>query len=61
MLRWGKFLQMCIDFTIVAFAVFMMVRAMNTLKKKPPPAAPPGPTKDQELLTEIRDLLAKRA
>lgn len=60
-LRWGKFLQMCLDFTIVAFAVFMMVRAMNKLKKPPPPVAPPGPTKDQELLTEIRDLLAKRA
>ena len=59
MLRWGKFVQMCIDFTIMAFAVFMMVRAMNRLKK--PVAAPPpaGPTKDQELLTEIRDLLKK--
>jgi large conductance mechanosensitive channel len=60
MLRYGKFLQMCLDFTIVAFAVFMMVRAMNKLKKAPPPPAPPGPTKDQELLTEIRDLLAKK-
>ncbi len=59
MLRWGKFVQMCIDFTIMAFAVFMMVRAMNRLKK--PVAAPPpaGPTKDQELLMEIRDLLKK--
>ena len=60
MLRYGKFLQMCLDFTIVAFAMFMMVRAMNKLKKAPPPAAPPGPTKDQELLIEIRDLLAKQ-
>lgn len=63
MLRWGKFFQMVIDFTIMAFAVFMMVRAMNKLKKAPPPApaAPPPPTKDQELLEEIRDLLKKRA
>jgi large conductance mechanosensitive channel len=63
MLRWGKFFQMLIDFTIMAFAVFMMVRAMNKLKKAPPPepAAPPAPTKDQELLEEIRDLLKKRA
>ena len=36
MLRWGKFFQMLIDFTIMAFAVFMMVRAMNKLKKAPP-------------------------
>lgn len=63
MLRWGKFFQMVIDFTIMAFAVFMMVRAMNKLKKAPPPApaAPPPPTKDQELLEEIRDLLKKRS
>lgn len=60
MLRWGKFTQMIIDFTIMAFAVFMMVRAMNKLKKAPPPAVDPGPTKDQLLLTEIRDLLKKR-
>ncbi|MBL8943118.1 MAG: large-conductance mechanosensitive channel protein MscL, partial [Myxococcales bacterium] len=54
MLRWGKFFQMLIDFTIMAFAVFMMVRAMNKLKKAPPPepAAPPAPTKDQVLLEE---------
>ncbi|MBX7079437.1 MAG: large-conductance mechanosensitive channel protein MscL [Nannocystaceae bacterium] len=59
MLKWGKFLQMCIDFTIMAFAVFMMVRAMNRLKKPAPAPPPAGPTKDQELLTEIRDLLKK--
>jgi large conductance mechanosensitive channel len=60
MLRWGKFLQMCLDFTIMAFAIFMMVKAMNRLKTEPPPAPPAGPTKDQELLTEIRDLLAAK-
>jgi large conductance mechanosensitive channel len=59
-LRYGKFTQMLIDFTIMAFAVFMMVRAMNKLKKPAPAPAPAGPTKDQELLSEIRDLLKKR-
>lgn len=62
MLRYGRFIQIVIDFTIVAFAVFMMVRTMNRLKKEPPPAPaePPPPTREQELLAEIRDLLAKR-
>ncbi len=63
MLRYGKFLQIVLDFTIMAFAVFMMVRAMNKLKKAPPEAvqADPPATKDQLLLSEIRDLLASRA
>lgn len=59
-LRYGRFLQMVVDFTIMAFAVFMMVKAMNRLKKpepEPAPPADPAPTKDQALLTEIRDLL----
>jgi len=49
-----------IDFIIIAFAIFMVVKAMNAAKKKEeaaPPPAPPKPTKDQELLTEIRDSL----
>lgn len=63
MLRYGKFLQMVLDFTIMAFAVFMMVRAMNRLKQAPPPSIPVDPpaTKDQLLLTEIRDLLVAQA
>jgi large conductance mechanosensitive channel len=65
MLRYGKFIQVVIDFTIIAFAVFMMVRAMNRLQRKEPPPAPapaepPPPTREQELLAEIRDLLARR-
>jgi large conductance mechanosensitive channel len=62
MLRYGKFIQTLLDFTIVAFAVFMMVRAMNRLQRQPPPvpAEPPPPTKEEQLLTEIRDLLAKQ-
>ena len=60
-LNYGNFLQAVFDFLIVAFAVFMMIKAMNAAKKKPEvtPAAPPPPTKEEILLTEIRDLLKK--
>ncbi len=59
---YGKFIQTVIDFLIVAFAIFMVVKGMNSLKKKKEeaPAAPPAPTKDQVLLAEIRDALTKR-
>jgi large conductance mechanosensitive channel len=60
-LRIGNFLQVLVDFTIIAFSIFMIVKAVSRMNRKkevvPPP--PPGPTKDQELLTEIRDLLKK--
>ena len=60
-IKYGAFLQSVVDFVIVAFAIFMVVKAINTVKKKKEeaPAAPPAPTKDQELLMEIRDLLKK--
>lgn len=60
-LNYGSFIQTAIDFIIIAFAIFMMIKAMNRLSKKEEekPAAPPKPTPDQELLTEIRDLLKK--
>jgi len=60
-LNYGNFLQVIFDFMIVAFAVFMVIKAMNTAKKRQEaaPVAPPAPTKDQQLLTEIRDLLKK--
>jgi large conductance mechanosensitive channel len=47
------------DFTIIALAIFMMIKALNKLKRQepPPPAAPPEPTKEETLLTEIRDIL----
>lgn len=61
--NYGSFLQACFDFLIVAFAVFMMIKAMNAAKKKeeaaPPPPAPPAPTREELLLSEIRDLLKK--
>jgi large conductance mechanosensitive channel len=61
-LNYGNFLQVIFDFLIVAFAVFMVIKAMNAAKRKQEaaiPATPPAPTKDQVLLTEIRDLLKK--
>lgn len=59
--NYGNFMQVVIDFLIVAWAIFMIVKAMNAAKKKEEasPAAPPAPTKDQVLLSEIRDLLKK--
>jgi large conductance mechanosensitive channel len=60
-LGYGKFVQTVVDFTIVAFAIFLLVKAMNTLKKKEAaaPAAPPAPSQEV-LLGEIRDLLKNR-
>ncbi len=58
--RYGSFIQTCFDFLILAFCVFIMVKAISLLRKDPAPDAPPAPTKDQELLTEIRDLLKKK-
>lgn len=61
-IRYGVFLQTLIDFVIVAFAVFMVVRLINRLRKKEAvaPATPAAPTAQEQLLTEIRDLLKQR-
>ena len=61
-LNYGNFIQTSVDFLIVAFAVFLMVKAINRMKRKEEaaPATPPAPTRDQVLLTEIRDLLKAR-
>lgn len=58
---WGAFVQTIIDFLIVAFCIFVAVKFINKLKREKPaePEAPAGPT-TEELLTEIRDLLAKK-
>lgn len=60
-IAYGKFIQTVIDFLIIAFAIFMGLKAINTLKRaeEEAPAAAPAPTLDQALLTEIRDLLKK--
>lgn len=61
MLTYGNFIQNVVDFLIIALSIFWMIRVFSKFsrKKEEKPAAPPAPTKDQELLTEIRDLLKK--
>jgi large conductance mechanosensitive channel len=60
-LAWGSFVTLTLNFLIVAFVLFLVIRAMNHFKRKDAaaPAAPPKPTREEELLTEIRDLLKK--
>ncbi len=58
-LNYGIFINNIINFLIIAFAVFLVVKGINRMKRPAPPPPPPGPTKDQQLLTEIRDLLKK--
>ncbi len=63
LLKYGMFLQSIFDFVIIAFVLFMAIRAINKLKKPPveaAPAVPPPPPKSEVLLEEIRNLLAKR-
>ena len=62
-ISYGAFIQTLIDFTIIAFAVFLLIRGINSLKKKEAeaPAAPPAPSAEEVLLKEIRDLLKSRS
>jgi large conductance mechanosensitive channel len=61
-LNYGNFIQTFIDFLIIGFAIFIMIKAMNRMKRKEEekPAAPPAPSKEEILLSEIRDLLKKQ-
>ncbi len=60
-INYGMFIQTLVDFLIIAFAIFMVVKAMNSAKKKEveAPAAPAAPSTEEVLLGEIRDLLKK--
>lgn len=60
-LKYGAFIQTVVDFLIIAFAIFMMVKWMNRMKKQEAaaPAEPPKPSNEEVLLTQIRDLLRK--
>ena len=62
-LNYGSFIQTCIYFLIIAFAIFLLVKGINSLKRKEAeaPPAPPAPSAEEVLLTEIRDLLKNRA
>jgi large conductance mechanosensitive channel len=61
-INYGNFINVTIEFLIIAFSIFLVVKAINSLKKpvEAPAAAEPEPTKEELLLTEIRDLLAKK-
>ena len=60
-INYGHFFQVTLDFVIVAFVIFMVIKGMNSMKKKEEeaPSAPPAPSKEEVLLTDIRDLLKK--
>lgn len=60
-MNYGMFIQNIINFIIIAFAIFMIIKGINSLRKKEAekPADPPAPTTQEQLLTEIRDLLKK--
>ena len=61
-LNYGKFIQAIVDFVIIAFSIFLMIKGINSFKKKQEeaPAPPAEPTKEELLLTEIRDLLKQK-
>lgn len=59
-IQYGKFIQTCVDFIIIAWAIFLAVKVMNQLKRKEEAAAPAAPPRQEQLLEEIRDLLKKR-
>ena len=56
-LAWGNFLTIVLNFLIIAWVLFMCIKGINRLKTEEPPKAPPGPSPEVQLLTEIRDLL----
>lgn len=61
-LNYGMFIQTVVDFVIIAFAIFLAIKAINTLKRQEAdaPSEPPAPTQEEMLLTEIRDLLKEQ-
>ncbi len=59
-ITYGAFINTIIDFIIVAFAIFLVIRAINRFQKKQEAVAPPAPSKEEILLTEIRDILKAR-
>lgn len=62
LLKYGIFINTIIDFIIIAFAIFIVVKGINSMRKKEEekPAAPPAPSKEEVLLAEIRDELRKK-
>lgn len=60
-IAYGSFITLLINFLIIAWVLFMVVKAMNRMKRSEPAAPPPAPPREEVLLEEIRDLLAKKA
>ncbi|HXY76182.1 MAG TPA: large-conductance mechanosensitive channel protein MscL [Steroidobacteraceae bacterium] len=60
MLRYGAFLQTIFEFLVIAISIFFVIKGINQLKRPAPGAPPPGPSKTETLLQEIRDLLSRR-
>jgi large conductance mechanosensitive channel len=60
LLKYGSFLQTIFEFIIIALVIFVLIKGLNKMKKPAPNAPPPAPTTTETLLTQIRDLLAKR-
>jgi large conductance mechanosensitive channel len=60
LLRYGAFVQTIFEFVVIAASIFIVIKAINRLKRPAPNTPPPGPTRTESLLQEIRDLLAKR-
>ena len=62
-INYGIFIQTVIDFTIIAFAIFLMIKAINKMKRREEeaPKAPPAPSKEEALLAEIRDILKNKS
>jgi len=59
-IQYGKFLQTCVDFVIIAWVIFLAVKLVNRLKREEPAAAAPTPPRQEQLLEEIRDLLKRQ-
>jgi large conductance mechanosensitive channel len=57
--KWGSFVTVAIEFLVIAFVMFMVIKAINRMKKAEPPPAPAGPSNEEKLLMEIRDALRK--
>ena len=60
LVKYGAFLQTCFEFLIIAFVIFLAIKAINKMKRPQPDAPPPPPSRTDVLLQEIRDLLARR-
>jgi large conductance mechanosensitive channel len=60
LLKYGSFLQTIFEFIVIALAIFVVIKGINTLKRPAPNAPPPAPSKTETLLQEIRDLLSRR-